>query len=142
MAGLMLGNWLSGRLAGRLTPLQCIARGYAVMATAAIVNLAVSHALPPGVPWSVLPLFLYTTGMALTMAPLTLLALDPFAGERGLAASCQTFLHAGTNGLVAGLVAPLLWGGTEALALGMAGFAALGAGATLAWTAIARRQTG
>lgn len=130
MGGLMAGSWLSGRLAGRLTPMQCIVRGYLVMATAALLNLGLSHALPPGLPWSVLPLFVYTTGMALAMSALTLLGLDPFARERGLAASCQTFLQSGTNGLVAGLIAPLLWASTTTLAWGMAGFATLGALAT------------
>jgi len=130
MIGLMTGSWLSARLAGRLTPLQCIARGYAVMAAAALFNLTLSHALPPGLPWSVAPLFVYTTGMALAMSALTLLGLDPFARERGLAASCQTFLQSGTNGLVAGLIAPLLWASTTTLAWGMAGFATLGALAT------------
>lgn len=131
MAGLMLGSWFSGQLAGKLTPLQCIARGYVVMAGAALLNLGISFLLPPGLPWSVLPLFVFNTGMALAMSALTLLALDPFANERGLAASCQTFLQSGTNGLVAGLVVPLLWGSTQTLALGMAGFSLLGAGATL-----------
>jgi DHA1 family bicyclomycin/chloramphenicol resistance-like MFS transporter len=74
----------------------------------------------------VISLFVYTTGMALAMSALTILGLDPFASERGLAASCQTFLQSGTNGLVAGLVAPLLWGSTQALAFGMVGFALLG----------------
>jgi len=138
MAGLMLGSWLSGRLAGRLTPLQCIARGYAAMAAAALLNLAISQALPPGVPWSVLPLFVYTTGMALAMSALTLLALDPFTRERGLAASCQTFLQSGTNGLVAGVVAPLLWGSTQTLAFGMASFALAGAGATALYLRVTR----
>jgi DHA1 family bicyclomycin/chloramphenicol resistance-like MFS transporter len=100
------------------------------MAIAALLNLAVSQALPPGLPWSVLPLFVYTTGMALAMSALTILALDPFATERGLAASCQTFLQSGTNGLVAGLVVPLLWSSTQTLALGMAGFLVVGALAT------------
>ncbi len=131
MGGLMLGSWFSARLAGRYTPLQCIARGYVLMGSAAVLNLAVSHLLPPGIPWSVAPIFLYTAGMALAMAPLTLIALDPFAHERGLAASCQTFLQSGFNGLAAGLIAPLLWGSTQSLAWGMAGFAALGIAATL-----------
>ena len=133
MCGLMLGSWLSARLAGKLSPMQCIVRGYGIMAAAALLNLAISHLLPPAVPWSVLPLFVYNTGMALAMSALTLLALDPFANERGLAASVQTFLQSGTNGLVAGLVAPLLWGSTQVLAFGMAGFALLGAVATLAY---------
>ncbi len=131
MGGLMLGSWLSGRLAGKLTPMQCILRGYGLMAVAVAFNLAVSYLLPAGIPQSVAPLFVYTTGMALAMSALTLLGLDPFATERGLAASVQTFLQSGTNGLVAGLVVPLLWGSTQVLAWGMAGFAVLGATATL-----------
>lgn len=132
-AGLMLGSWLSARLAGRRTPLQCIVYGYVLMAFAAAMNLAISTFLAPGVPHSVLPLIVYNTGMALAMPALTLLALDPFASERGLAASVQTFLQSGTNGLVAGLVAPLLWGSTASLACGMLGFAVLGLGASLAY---------
>ena len=99
------------------------------MAIAAGLNLAISLVFAPGVPHSVVPLIVYNTGMALAMSALTLLALDPFASERGLAASVQTFLQSGTNGLVAGLVAPLLWGSTATLAFGMLGFATLGAGA-------------
>ena len=130
MGGLMLGSWISARLAGRYTPLQCIARGYALMGIAAALNLAVSHLLPPGIPWSVAPIFVYTTGMALAMAPLTLIALDPFAHERGLAASCQTFLQSGFNGLAAGLIAPLLWGSVQTMSVGMAGFMLAGGTAT------------
>ncbi|MBI2308372.1 MAG: multidrug effflux MFS transporter [Rhodocyclales bacterium] len=142
MAGLMLGSWLSGRLAGKCSPQQCIGRGFALMAAAVMLNLALSQALPPGLPWSVLPLFVYTTGMALAMSALTVLALDPFAGERGLAASCQTFLQSSTNGLVAGLIVPLLWGSTQTLAFGMAGFALLGAGATAVYLRTTRRRPG
>ena len=133
MAGLMLGSWLSAGLAGKLTPMQCIGRGFIVMGIAAALNLGISYLLPPGLPWSVLPLFVYTTGMALAMSALTVLGLDPFASERGLAASCQTFLQSGFNGLAAGLIAPLLWGSTQTLALGMIGFALLGSLATLAY---------
>ncbi len=133
MGGLMLGSWFSGRLAGKLTPLQCIGRGYVVMACAALLNVAISYLLPPGLPWSVLPLFVYTTGMALAMSALTLLGLDPFHNERGLAASCQTFLQSGFNGITAGLIVPLLWGSTQTLAWGMIGFAAIGSLAALTY---------
>ena len=71
----------------------------------------------PALPWSVAPLFVYTLGMSLAMPSLTLLALDPFPAQRGLAASCQTFLQSGFNSLVAGLIAPALWGSTLTLAL-------------------------
>jgi len=131
MSGLMLGSWLSGRLASRLSPLQCIICGYAVMAVASFLNLSISQLLLPGLPWSVAPLFGYTIGMAMAASALTLFALDPFPSERGLAASCQTFLQFSANGLVAGVLAPMLWSSPQTLAAGMAGFAVVGSLATL-----------
>ncbi|MCL2524993.1 MAG: multidrug effflux MFS transporter [Betaproteobacteria bacterium] len=132
MCGLLCGSWLSSRLAGKLSPAKTIALGYALMAIAAALNLAINLTLPPGLPWSVTPLLVYTTGMALTMPCLTLLALDPFPAQRGLAASCQTFLQSVFNSLAAALVVPLLWGATLHLALGMSGLMLLGGLAALA----------
>lgn len=131
MAGLLVGSWLSGRLAGKLTVSRTIARGYWVMGGAVLVNLVLNLALPPALPWSVLPLFVYTLGMSLAMPSLTLLALDPYPEQRGLAASCQAFLQSGFNAVAAGLIAPALWDSALTLALGMAGLLLLGAGA--AW---------
>ena len=65
MLGLMSGSWCSGRLAGRLAPGRTIAVGYLVMGIAASLNLALNLSLPPGLPWSVAPLFVYTLGMSL-----------------------------------------------------------------------------
>ena len=132
MAGLMCGSWISGRLAGKLPPGKTIAVAYAIMATAALLNLSLNLSLPPGLPWSVVPLFVYTIGMSLAMPNLTLFALDPFPDKRGLAASCQTFFQSGFNGLSAALIAPLLWGSTLHLALGMAGLLIAGGLAALA----------
>lgn len=132
MAGLMSGSWLSGRLAGKITPGQTIACGYLLMTGAVIANIGVNLALPPGLPWSVLPLIVYTLGMSLAMPSLTLLALDPFPAQRGLAASCQTFFQSGFNSLAAALLAPALWGSTLTLSLGMAGLMGLGGLAALA----------
>ena len=136
MAGLMSGSWLSGRLAGKVTPGRTIALGYLVMSCAALSNVGINLALPPGLPLSIVPLFVYTLGMALAMPNLTLLALDPFPAQRGLAASCQTFFQSGFNSLAAALIAPALWGSTLTLALGMAGLMGLGA-----ITAMAHRKS-
>ncbi len=132
MGGLVSGSWLSGRLAGRISAGRTIALGYLVMSVAALINLGINLALPPALPWSVLPLFVYTLGMALAMPSLTILALDPFPEQRGLAASCQTFFQSGFNSLAAALIAPALWGSTLTLALGMAGLMMLGGIAALA----------
>ena len=141
MAGLMSGAWLSGRLAGHRTLRQTVAFGYAVMGVAALLNLAVSLALPPGLPWSVLPIFVYTFGMSMAMPCLTLMALDRFPEQRGLAASCQMFLQAMTNSVAAGLLAPLLWDSTRTLAAGMLGLMLLGAGSVLLHLRLTRPPT-
>ncbi len=127
MAGLLLGSWLSGKFAGKLPVQQAIAYGYGLMAIAAIGNIALNLALPPTLPWAVVPIFAYTFGLSLALPCLTLLALDPFPEQRGLAASCQMFLQSGSNALVAGVLAPLLWGSTQTLAIGMGVLVALGA---------------
>lgn len=126
MSGLMGGAWLSGRLASRRSPQQTIGFGYRLMITAVIFNVSLNLLLPPSLPWAVMPIFVYTLGMSLAMPSLTLLALDPFPEQRGLAASCQTFFQSGANSIAAGLIVPLLWGSTLTLALGMAGLMTLG----------------
>ena len=131
MGGLMLGSWLSGRLAGKITPGRTIVIGYLAMGSAALYNLGLNLALPPALPWSITPLFIYTLGMSLAMPSLTLMALDPFPAQRGLAASCQTFFQSGFNSITAALIAPLLWGSTLTLAFGMAGLLAIGGLAAL-----------
>ncbi|MDD2885514.1 MAG: multidrug effflux MFS transporter [Dechloromonas sp.] len=132
MGGLLCGAWSSGRLAGKITAQRTIAIGYSVMASAALANLLLNLATASSLPWSVVPLFVYTYGMSLAMPNLTIFALDPFPAQRGLAASCQTFFQSGCNGLAAALLAPALWGSTLTLALGMAGLLAIGGLAALA----------
>lgn len=131
MGGMICGSWLSGRLAGKISPSRTIAVGYLVMGSAAAFNLILNLALPPGLPWSVMPIFVYTTGMSLAMPSLTLFALDPFPAQRGLAASCQTFFQSGFNSLSAALIAPALWGSTLSMALGMSGLLLTGGLAAL-----------
>jgi len=121
MGGMVVGAGLSGRLAGNISLSRTIALGYAVMATAAAANLTLNLSLPPGLPWSVMPLFIYTLGMSMAMPCLTIFALDPFPAQRGLAASCQTFFQSGFNSITAALIAPALWGSTLNMAYGMAG---------------------
>lgn len=127
MAGLLCGSWLSGRLAGKLSMEQAVMFGYCVMGIAALGNIGVNLWFPPALPWSILPVFVYTFGMSLSMPCLTLMAIDPFPKQRGLAASCQMFMQSGANGLVAGVLAPLLWGSTLTMAFGMGALMLLGA---------------
>ena len=132
MLGLICGSWGSGQLAGKRSASWTIALGYVVMGGAALSNLIISYTLPASLPWSVAPLFVYTIGMSLAMPNLTLLALDPFPAQRGLAASCQTFFQSSSNGIAAALIAPAIWGSTSTMALGMASLLTAGALCALA----------
>jgi len=133
VVGMISGSALSGRMAGRWSPPRTIGVGFAIMIAAALFNLSVAALMAPGVPQSVLPIALYTLGMALAMPSLTLIALDRFPARRGLAASCQSFLQVGINSLTAGVFAPVLWYSPLTLAAGMAGFVGLGGLAFASW---------
>ena len=126
VCGLMLGSTLNGKLAGRLSQRRTIALGYLVMIAASIGNVALNLLLPPQIPWAIVPLFVYVTGMALAMPCLQLLAMDLFPARHGMASSCQGLIQSALNAVVAGAIAPLLWGSTLTLAFGMIAFMAIG----------------
>ncbi len=114
-AGLALGAWLSGRLAGKIPSRRVLTLAFACMGFAAVANTVFHSLHAPGLPWSVAPIFFYSFGMALVFPILTILALDLFPEQRGLAASCQSFVQTGGAALVA-LLAPLVWATTRSLA--------------------------
>ena len=122
VAGLMVGSYVSGRLAGKRTPQQCIRLGFTLTAAACALNIALNLDGSPGLPWAVLALPLFTCGLGIIMPGLQLLALDLFPDRRGMASSCQGTVHTGINALVAGVLVPLFWGSTLTLAAGMAVF--------------------
>ncbi|MBL8480850.1 MAG: multidrug effflux MFS transporter [Rhodocyclaceae bacterium] len=126
VAGMMTGSWISGRMAGRLAPATTAAVGCAVMLAANLANVALCVALPPGLPWSILPLPLYTLGMGMSMPALSLLALDMFPARRGMVSSCQGVVQSAGNALVAGVIAPLAWGSTLGLALAQSALLLIG----------------
>lgn len=127
VAGLMLGAFISGRMAGRFTHAQAVGAGFAVMLAAASVNLGLAAWLAHTAWTIIVPVMLYATGMSLAMPNLSLLALEVFPSHRGLASALQGFSQAGFNAVVAGLLAPLLshrveWLASGLLVLNLAGF--------------------
>jgi len=114
--GMVIGAWISGRFAGRISGNQTIILGYVVMAIAAVGNVLYCLICPPLLPWSIVPVFIYVIGMSISMPSLTLLTLDLFPSQRGLAASCQGFISLGANSVVSAFVA-LIWGTPLSLAL-------------------------
>jgi len=136
IAGIMIGASLSGRLAGRISPLRTVRLGYTLMFAGVGVNLATCAFLPPGVPWNVLPVTIFTAGSSLVMPSTTLILLDLFPAFRGMASSVQGFVQFTLSALVAGTVAPFASHSLSTLALAMAAFASAG---LILWLVYQRR---
>lgn len=139
VAGMMGGSWLSGNVAGQWSGRRTVVTGFVVMFAAVSVNVTHAAAFAPALPWSVLPVGIYTFGMALAMPTLTLYALELFPARRGLASSCQSFAQVGLNALTAGLFAPLLWGSPLTLGTGASVFVALGLLCFVVWGSRGRK---
>ena len=130
IGGIMGGAWLSGRLAGRVPPQRQVRYGFLVMMGAALVNVACSVWLIPHAGWAMPLIALFSLGWALVVPVVTLMVLDLFPARRGMASSMQSSVSSAANGLVAGVIAPLVMHSMSALAL--TSFLMLGVGG-LAW---------
>lgn len=126
ISGVIFGAYLSGRLAGKISPRRTVRYGYSIMFAAAAFNVLYNLAFPPALPWTVLPVMAYTVGMSLAMPSVTLLLLDLFPDNRGLAASLQAAQQSFFTGLASGLLSPWLSDSALALAGGMAALLASG----------------
>jgi MFS transporter, DHA1 family, multidrug resistance protein len=122
IAGVMLGGTLSGRLAGRVSARRTVAIGYMCMFAGVALNALIVMLVPPGVPWHVLPIMVFTLGSSLMTPSVVLAVLDLFPTTRGLASSLQGFVQFAFSGVVAGTIAPFLAHSLVGLLGGMVGF--------------------
>jgi DHA1 family bicyclomycin/chloramphenicol resistance-like MFS transporter len=136
IAGIMMGAWLSGRMAGRLPPKQQIRYGFSVMLLVSVVNVTANFVWVPQASWAMFPIALFAFGWALMVPVVTLLVLDLYPERRGLASSLQAFVGSTANGIVAGVVAPLVMHSTRALAVTSLGMLGVG---LLAWLYLHKR---
>lgn len=128
VGGMVVGSAWGGKRAHASTPAGMMWTGYAVMALGVALNVGYHSFAPASVPWSVLPLFVYTFGLAVAMPAVQLTAMGLFPRNRGLASSMVGFIQMMAFALVSGLVAPLLFESALKLALGVAGGLALSFG--------------
>ena len=117
ISGVMGGAWLSGRLAGQIPPKRQIRHGFLIMFTVAVLNLAANLLFKPHAWWALAPIAVFAFGWALMVPVVTLLVLDLHPERRGMASSMQAFVGSSANGLVAGVIAPLVMHSTVLLAL-------------------------
>lgn len=116
ISGIMGGAWLSGRLAGKIAPKRQIRHGFVIMFTVAVFNLGANLLFPVHAAWSLLPIAVFAFGWALMVPVVTLLVLDLHPERRGMASSMQAFVGSTANGIVAGILVPLVMHSTVLLA--------------------------
>ncbi len=120
IGGMVLGSGWGGKRAAKAPPGRLLWIGYAVMAAGSVLNVGYNLLFPATIPWAVLPLAVFTFGLAVAMPGIQLAAMGLFPNNRGLAASMVGFIQMMSFALVSGLVAPLLFGSALKLACGAA----------------------
>jgi DHA1 family bicyclomycin/chloramphenicol resistance-like MFS transporter len=126
IGGMVLGAFISGRSAGRVTGVRLANTGFLFCGLSALFNIAYNLAVDQQqLPWAVLPTVLSAFGIALVFPILTIAILDMYPNMRGTASSMQAFVGLLSNALIAGLLSPLLSDDPMHLALGAAAFSAV-----------------
>lgn len=136
IGGIMGGAWVSGQLAGKIAPKKQIRHGLLIMLVISLVNLAANLLLPLHPGWAMLPIAIFSFGWALMVPVVTLLVLDLFPQRRGMASSLQAVVGSTANGLVAGLLAPLVMHSAIALASASLGLMLIG---LISWIVLHQR---
>lgn len=117
IGGIMSGAWASGRMAGKVAPKRQIRDGFLIMLVTSLVNVVANALFTAHAAWALWPLAVFAFGWALMVPVVTLLVLDLHPERRGMASSLQAVIGSTANGIVAGVVAPLVMHSTLALAL-------------------------
>jgi DHA1 family bicyclomycin/chloramphenicol resistance-like MFS transporter len=138
--GMVAGTWLSDATASRLSNSRTALLAFSIMVVAALGNLVFHVLHAPNVPVSVVPLVIYVLGSSLAMPSLTLMALDQFPRQRGMASSCQGFMQSGGNALTAAVLGPSLWHSAASLALGQVTAVVLSASCLFGYILLRRSQ--
>jgi DHA1 family bicyclomycin/chloramphenicol resistance-like MFS transporter len=116
ISGIMGGAMVSGRVAGKHTPKKQIRNGFVIMLLIGLVNLGANLLFKAHVSWAMFPISVFAFGWALMVPVVTLLVLDLHPERRGMASSLQMFVGSTANGIVAGVIAPLVMHSTVGLA--------------------------
>ncbi|MGH8082737.1 MAG: multidrug effflux MFS transporter [Lysobacter sp.] len=120
IGGMVLGSFVSGRAAGKVSGDRLINIGFGFCALALAINLGYNlWTSQPQVPWAVIPMCIGAFGIALVFPIVTLSILDMYPHQRGSASSLQAFSGLVVNALLAGVISPLL--SDSALHLAIAG---------------------
>jgi len=136
IGGMILGSFISRRLAGTLGPIATVVLAYLLMGGWAAFNVYYHTHHAATLPISVLPVFGYTLGLGIAMPSITLQILDLMPDRRGLASSLIGFSQSSFSAILAGVVSHRVY--DSALGLASCSLALAGLG-FLCWLAFLGR---
>jgi len=138
IAGIMLGAFASGRMAGQVKLKHQIRHGFVIMILVSVLNVVLNFLFVAQAWWAIPLLALYAFGWAMMVPVITLLVLDLVPERRGMASSFQAFVGSMANAAVAGVIAPLVMHSTIGLALTSMAMMSVG---VVAWIWVKPRVT-
>ncbi len=134
---MILGSWLTGRLAGRISGPGFLTLGFGVAVIGAIIQLTVYASGVVTLPWVLLGPVFTGFGISLVFPIVTLVLLDRRPQHRGTLSSLQSFTNTMLNSVVAGALVPLVSGSLAGLTVASLAFSLLG---WLSWALHSRRS--
>ncbi|MFL9711173.1 multidrug effflux MFS transporter [Methylobacillus pratensis] len=110
VAGLVIGSAVSSASSGKVKNKTLIRIGYAILLSAAFVNVMSSAFTLQSLAWAVIPIFAYTFGLTLILPGVMVMLLDIFPERKGTAASVQAFIQSLVFVLISAMVVPYVLG--------------------------------
>lgn len=117
ISGVVLGSWISGRAAGRVSARRLITWAFVIATGSALINVVLAFALGPTLPWAVVGPSLIAIGTGIAFPTIQVALLDLFPEVRGAAASVAGVMPLATNALIAAALTPLVTGSVSVLAI-------------------------
>ncbi len=131
--GMIIGSFVSGRLAGRLSSFATVLIAYVLMCGWAAFNVYYHAHNAATLPMSILPVFGYTLGLGIAMPSITLQILDLMPERRGLASSMIGFSQSAFSAFLAGAISHRVYGSAVGLAACSLTMACLGMACWIAY---------
>jgi MFS transporter, DHA1 family, multidrug resistance protein len=137
ISGILIGAWISGRIAGKMSIEGQVRLGLGLTFSAALLRLAL-HVFVDPAPVVVQQVLLFMSGLGVQIVfpVLTLRMLDLFPAARGTAAAAQSFVALLMTAFALGVVSPKVQHDLRVIALASLGFSIA---AALVWQ-VARRE--
>lgn len=131
IGAMMVGSWICGRAAGRITARRLVSIGCSLAFAGGVLAVIIAATpLATDLPWAVVGLSGIALGNGMTYPTLQLLMLDEFPERRGAVMSLSSFLALLLNAITAVAVVPVV--GESALGFAVTALVLVGAG-QLCW---------